>query len=461
MQPFNYRQQIADPFQQAISSVTEGVRLGTGLRQIQEQRVEAERVQQQRDQLQREFAKLQQNPTPTWEDYESVAMLLPKDAAESLRKNFEVRSTQEQNQEKLFTGQVAAALSSPNAESRQIGIDRLRRRAEAERNAGNEDKAQAYEVHARIAELNPEGAKTVADEMITFGSSVFGKDWTESIVRGREAPVQMAKNVAEAKKAAIQADFALAKEVQDLNLTKAQIENYASQQDIARQNLKISKLNADLKSEENELKRQDLQQKIDTARLERDEKLRTKVADANNVYANFDNFLNTADRALQGWGRTKEGKVDISKPKGYVESATGPISTRLPTLSQDTADFEELIETLGSQAFLSQVDKMRGLGALTEREGAALRASLTNLSLRQSPERLGQNLLEAQRLILKARNEVANKFGVKAEPDRPAGPGAAAPAQVPSAMGQATQQAVTPGAAPRAMPQGFRVLGRE
>jgi len=178
----------------------------------------------------------------------------------------------------------------------------------------------------------------------------------------------------------------------------------------------------------------------------------------------MDNLLNTADRALQGWGRTKDGKVDVTKPKGYVESATGPISTRLPTLSQETADFEELIETLGSQAFLSQVEKMRGLGALTEREGAALRAALTNLSLRQSPERLGQNLLEAQRLILKARNEVANKFGVKAEPDRPAGPGAAAPATVPSAMGQATRQAVTPGAAPapaQTMPQGFRVLGRE
>lgn len=461
MQPFNYRQQIADPFQQAISSVTEGVRLGTGLRQLQEQRAEAQRVQEQRQRLQTEFAKLQQNPTPTWEDYESVAMLLPKDAAESLRKNFEVRSAQEQNQEKLFTGQVAAALSSPNAESRQVGIDRLRRRAEAERNAGNEDKAQAYEVHARIAETSPDGAKTIADEMITFGASVFGKDWTESIVRGREAPVQMAKNVAEAQTAATTAKFAEAKALADLDLTDAQIKNYASQQDIARENLRINKLNADLKREENALRKQEIEQKLAQAQMERDEKIRTKVADANNVYANFDNFLNTADRALQGWGRTKDGKVDISKPKGYVESATGPISTRLPTLSQDTADFEELIETLGSQAFLSQVDKMRGLGALTEREGAALRASLTNLSLRQSPERLGQNLLEAQRLILKARNEVANKFGVKAEPDRPAGPGAAAPAQVPSAMGQATQQAVTPGAAPRAMPQGFRVLGRE
>jgi hypothetical protein len=211
-QPFNYRQQIADPFQQAISSVTEGVRLGTGLRQIQEQRVEAERVKEQRDRLQTEFSKLQQNPTPTWEDYESVAMLLPKDAAESLRKNFEVRSAQEQNQEKLFTGQVAAALSSPNAESRKIGIDRLRRRAEAERNAGRENEARAYEVHARIAETNPAGAKIVADEIITFGSSVFGKDWTESIVRGREAPVQMEKQREEVKKYGA-----------DIGLTEAQI----------------------------------------------------------------------------------------------------------------------------------------------------------------------------------------------------------------------------------------------
>jgi hypothetical protein len=459
MQPFNYRQQVVDPFQQAISSTMEGFRLGAGIRQMQEQRAEAQRVEEQRQRLQTEFSKLRQNPTPTWEDYESVAMLLPKDAAESLRKNFEVRSAEEQKREKLFTGQVAAALSSPNPESRQIGIDRLRRRAEAERNAGRENEAQSYEIHAQIAETGANGAKTVADEIITFGSSVFGKDWTESIVRGREAPVQMAKNVAEAQTAATTAKFAEAKAIADLGLTDAQIKNYALQQDIAKENLKIAKLNADLKREENVLKRQELQQRLDQAQLERDEKVRTKVADANNVYANFDNFLNTADRALQGWGRTKDGKVDPTKPKGYVESATGPISTKLPTLSQDTADFEELIETLGSQAFLSQVDKMRGLGALTEREGAALRASLTNLSLRQSPERLAQNLLEAQRLILKARNEVANKFGVKAEPDRPAGPGAAAPAQVPSAMGQATQRAVTPGAP--AMPPGFRVLGRE
>jgi hypothetical protein len=448
MQPFNYRQQVVDPFQQAISSTMEGFRLGAGLRQIQEQRAEAQRVEEQRQRLQTEFAKLQQNPTPTWEDYESVAMLLPKDAAESLRKNFEVRSAEEQKQEKLFTGQVAAALSSPNAESRQIGIERLRRRAEAERNAGRENEAQAYEVHARIAETSPDGAKIVADEIITFGSSVFGKDWTESIVRGREAPVQMAKNVADAKKAAVQADFAFAKEIQNLNLSKAQIENYAAQQDIARQNVKINKLNADLKREENELKRQDLQQKLDQARVERDEKIQTKVAEANTVLGSVDAALNNADQILANWGKTKEGKVDPTKPNSVVRSATGTVEARLPTLFQSTQDFESLLASFESKAFLSQVDKMRGLGALTEREGGRLVNALGSLDLKQSPDQLGRTLLEIQRELLKAREQMQRKYGVQSAPDRPAGPGAAAPAQVPSAMGQATQRAVTPGAAP-------------
>lgn len=439
--------------------MTEGIRFGAGIRQMQEQRLEAERVRQQQEQLQTEFSKLRQNPNPTWEDYESVAMLLPKDAAESLRKNFEVRSAQEQNQEKLFTGQVAAALSSPNEDSRKIGIDRLRRRAEAERNAGNEDKARAYEVHAQIAEVSPDGAKTIADEMITFGASVFGKDWTESIVRGREAPVQMAKNVAEAKSAAVKADFAESAAVMELGLKQAQIDNYAAQQDIARQNVRIAALNAQIAQESNVLKRRELEQRLADAQVERDDKLRKKVSDANNAFANFDNFLNTADRALAGWEKDKAGKIDIKKPKGYVKSATGPISTRLPTLSQDTADFEELIESLKSQAFLTQVEKMKGLGALSEKEGAALQAALTNLSLRQSPEQLGRNLMEAQRLILKGRDEAARKYGVGAAPDRPAGPGGAAPAQVPGAAPAAAPTAAPP-AAP-AMPSGFRVLGRE
>jgi hypothetical protein len=322
------------------------------------------------------------------------------------------------------------------------------------------------EAEAELAKNDPEFLEF--DLKYKLAALPGGKEYLENVDKAlatrREEelrPEKLTEQRAKALKAGVEAGFAASEAVKGLALKQAQIDNYAADQEIARQNLKINKLNADLKREENQLKKRELEQKLADAKVERDDKLRKRVSDANTAFANFDNFLNTADRALAGWEKDKSGKIDIKRPKGYVESATGPISTRLPTLSQDTADFEEQIESLKSQAFLSQVEKMRGLGALTEREGSALTAALTNLNLRQSPEQLGRNLLEAQRLILKGREEVARKYGVSAAPDRPAGPGAAAPATVPNAMGRATQQAVTPGAALTAMPPGFHILGRE
>jgi hypothetical protein len=129
----------------------------------------------------------------------------------------------------------------------------------------------------------------------------------------------------------------------------------------------------------------------------------------------MDNFLNTADRFLTA-ATDKQGK-----PNSTIRAASGPVDARMPTMQGDVADLEAIVETLGSQAFLSQVPSMRGLGALTEAEGAKLQSSLANLSLRQSPEQIVANVKEAQRLILKGRKTLELRTGVKlAPPDTPA-----------------------------------------
>ena len=70
---------------------------------------------------------------------------------------------------------------------------------------------------------------------------------------------------------------------------------------------------------------------------------------------------------------------------------------------------------------MAQIPKMKGTGALSEGEGKKLQASLQNFSLKQSPERLIDNMKEAQRLILKGRSNLAKKYGVPdAVPDTPA-----------------------------------------
>jgi cell division protein ZapA (FtsZ GTPase activity inhibitor) len=153
---------------------------------------------------------------------------------------------------------------------------------------------------------------------------------------------------------------------------------------------------------------QELQQKIDESKEKRDATDREQRALVSNQSADIDNFLNTAQRV-------------INTPKDVIKSATGPVASRLPTLSSDVADFEALVEALGSQAFIAQIPKIKGTGSLSEKEGDKLQASLQTLSLKQSPERLIENVNEAVRLLKKVRENISLKYGVQAPPiDTPA-----------------------------------------
>ena len=79
----------------------------------------------------------------------------------------------------------------------------------------------------------------------------------------------------------------------------------------------------------------------------------------------------------------------------------------------DVADFESLVETLGSQVFIAQIPKIKGAGALSEKEGDKLQASVQNLGLKQSPARLIENVNEAVRLMEKARKNLADRSGLQ------------------------------------------------
>jgi hypothetical protein len=222
-----------------------------------------------------------------------------------------------------------------------------------------------------------------------------------------KAAADAALSTANAQKAAVAAKFAESNAVIDLQKKGWDITKIQNDIDIAKQNSRIAAINAATAKEGNSLKRQENELKLREMIDKRDATVREKVAEVESARSDMDNFLNTADRILK-------------TPKNIVGSAAGPISARMPTLSQDTADFEALVETLGSQAFMSQIPKMKGAGALSEKEGDKLQSSLQNLSLKQSPERLIENVKEAQRLILKGRATLAKRSGLpESIPDTP------------------------------------------
>jgi hypothetical protein len=237
---------------------------------------------------------------------------------------------------------------------------------------------------------NPEQAKQV---MRSVGAGLEAQGFKTGIFSGQAEPMTQFQ----------QASTDLRKQELDFNKKQKQLD------------LELKVLESKMKKEDNDLKKQDLQlkiedqkQKIADATKQRETASNEKVAGLESARSNLDNMLNTLSRVE-------------NTDSGTIKSATGPVDQMLPTLSQDTADFEELVATLGSQAFLSQIPLIKGMGQLSNTEGEKLQAALQNFSLRQSPERLKENLAEARRLLTKARANIAKQYGAQeTKPDTPA-----------------------------------------
>jgi hypothetical protein len=207
------------------------------------------------------------------------------------------------------------------------------------------------------------------------------------------APAELKKREADAATAATKAKFAESEALAGLNLTNAQINNYAVNQDIAKQNARIAAARLALDRESNDLKRKELSVKLDEMVRERDEKVRAA--------GNIDNMVMTLDRILD-------------TPEDTIRAATGTFdaSWASPTFLQSTKDFEALVENLDAQTFISQIGALKGMGALSDAEGKKLGAALQNFSLKQSKGQFINNVKTAKDLMDKAKKNLQYKYGV-------------------------------------------------
>jgi len=420
MQPYNYTIQAQDPF----ASYYKGYELGQAEKMQREEMAMRQQAMQQKmaqDQAAAQRAQLQAMATQELTakiragtalpaDIQSFALIAPKDQSEAALKVWEGMGKEQQQNTLGFTSQVLSAFGSKKPE---IGIQLLNDRATAERNSGREDQAKAYETWAKIAETDPTMAQVMIAPLVGQlpGGDKVIEAWTKAQgeSRARELqPFEVRGKAAQTKSSEIAAKYAESAALQDLEKKGWDIRKIQSDMDISKQNARIAAAGVAASREGNALRREELGLKVQEMRDKRESTIREKVAGVESARFNIDNMLNTADRVL-------------NTPKSVIGSAAGPISSRMVTLSQNTADFEELIGTLGAQSFLSQIPNIQGMGALSNAEGEKLQAALQSFSLRQSPERITENVKEAQRLLLKARTNIAKKFGVpESVPDTPA-----------------------------------------
>lgn len=191
------------------------------------------------------------------------------------------------------------------------------------------------------------------------------------------------------------------------------IKNLKLEGDVKAQEVKLKILDVKLAKEENPLKIKKLKAEIGKVENEVNEKVNAKVAELNSGRMTIDNMLNTIDKLTNN---------------PALDKITGPIAQHQPvfTMTNKEADANALLETLRSQAFLSQVATMKGMGALSDAEGKKLEAGLANLSRAQSPQQLRATLKEVTSTLQKSRKNLELKIGVggdteitKKQPNRP------------------------------------------
>lgn len=175
----------------------------------------------------------------------------------------------------------------------------------------------------------------------------------------------------------------------------------------------VQMLNAQQASTTNDLKRQELQQKIDR---------NTKAQQDNgtNAYSTANNAVSTFDDTLQNINQIKNapGLSGNFGKMSYIPNRRG----------SDSADAQAMIDTLKGKAFLAAFNSLKGGGQITEIEGTKATNAMLNMENAQSEEQFRKNLAVFQGVIERGKKVAAQqaaKYSVYApKPDQ----GAAAPA---------------------------------
>ena len=409
-------------------AITAGMNMGSALNQERQKALANKSAQEANQQMQQDIGAITSKRTPTAQDYAALTTKYPQ-FSEQFQQAWGMLNEEQKSNRVQQASDVYSAL---DAGSVDLAKDFLEEQAQAAENSGNTSSAKAARTLIKVIDANPDAAKSSVGIRLAsmMGPDKFTETFTKLEQERREKaldPSSLTKAQADARKAATEADFKEAQIVGDLQKQGWDIYKIQEDSKVAKENSKIAALNAQIKREGNDIKREQMQIKLDEMKRKRDEAVQSRVGEVESARGNIDNMLNNVDRILQ-------------LPAGTLEDATGAwdgswVGDVIDTFDQDVQDFKALLENLDAQAFLAQIPQMKGLGALSENEGKKLSAALQSFQRKQSTPQFVQNLKETQRLMLKARANLAKSYGVpETIPDTPAS--APSPDDIESIMNQ-------------------------
>lgn len=228
----------------------------------------------------------------------------------------------------------------------------------------------------RLAKADPKGAVELAD---TIGMSALTPEKYFDVIGANEGRQIDREKLAETVRSN-QAGEALTARGQDVQV-RGQNLSYQSAMtghSIARERLNLDRelkameaqekvLDRRLARETNELKRTELEQKLDGIRTQKE----TAKAERYDTVASQ---VDSADRAI----KTAQSIINSPGFTGYFGVNVNPFGSRfLP--GTDASDTSAMVDTLKSQGFMSGIQQMRGMGALSDAEGRKVMDAIGSL----------------------------------------------------------------------------------
>jgi len=387
-----------NPFQAVSAGLAQGLQIG----QFMQAKELAEREAIQKQQMQQELSAFASKPNKTHDDYANIMVRFPS-LAEDFKRSYDVLDTGRQQASFKTASRAYSAAAGGRAD---IAKSILENEALGYENAGDKATADQMRNLAKMADQNPDGFLASTGLFLASANPDKFKETLGALGENQMLPEEISLKKAQTEKTKTETLWYGDKTQAEINNLESQVEDRQTGRVLEQQKMQLqndqfyAKLDQDqqqfyenLNQEERKLAQTvfNVREKP-IERMERLEKVEGFAAAARNAATGAQNAASLA-----------------SDLKGLNESA-GSIHDigmrRVPGTTE--YNYAQKIETLKSQIFLSQVDQMRGLGALTESEGAALKASIASIDLNQDPAIIQKHLTDVAKHLSKAA-QTANK----------------------------------------------------
>jgi hypothetical protein len=386
MDPINYSGSLIGLTQDPAQALMGGLKTGAAVADLQYQSQQRELQQQALQRQQTDLSALMANPNPTAQDYANYTMRNPQ-AADATKQAFTLLDEQRQKQTIGVASKVYSALQAGRAD---LADQILEAQEQAHANGGNPGDLESTKVLRELVKTDPKQATQMAG--LFLSSAMGSKNFAGAFgAIGKEARDSEAFPVAQQ-----QAQANLADTKGQTAARETELGYKAQELEIKRDDTKIKALTAQLGKETNELKKQELQGKLNDAQAARDQKQTDKVAKYQAITSKVDDALDNIARIRNAPGL--EGNFGV---RGAIPNIPGT----------EEADAAAAIENLKGKAFMAAYEGLKGGGPITDIEGTKGADAMAALGKSQSKESFLKNLDIMEKILKDNKERMAFETG--------------------------------------------------